>query len=80
MTVLTIYTNRFDSRENVFGNGMSGKAFLESWDDNKEDGASFPSIDEALDYCETSGKKPDRIDFNYLGNDGSQKFWKLTVQ
>ena len=80
MTVLTIYTNNYDSRENVYGRGMSGKVFLETIDDNKEDGAAFNSIDEALDYCIGQGLKPDRIDFNYLAHDGSQKFWKLEIK
>lgn len=80
MTVLTVYTENFDSKENVFGNGMSGKVFLESWDEHAEEGANFPSLDTALDYCERHGTKPDRIDFHYLGRDGTQKFWKLAVQ
>ena len=77
MTVLTIYTNKFDSSESVFGNGMSGKVFLESWDNNAEDGATFPSIDEALDYCEEHKIKVDRIEFMYLSKDGTQKFAKF---
>ena len=80
MITLTIYTNDFDSRENICGKGMSGKVFLEEFDDNRESGASFSSIDEALDYCETKKTSIDRIDFNYLGKDGTQKFWKFNMQ
>ena len=79
MTVLTIYTNRFDTRENVFGNGMSGKVFLEESDENGESGASFASIDEALDYCVNNKTKVDRIEFMYLSNDGTQKFAKFVT-
>ena len=80
MTALTIYTSNFDSRENVHGKGMSGKVFLEMVEGVAEDGASFGSIDEALDHCASSGTKPERIDFHYLSKDGTQKFWKFTIQ
>ena len=80
MDVLTIYTKKFDSCENVYGGGMSGKVFLESWNGNQDGGAGFNSLDEALDYCENNGKKPDRIDIHYLGEGGIQRFWKFNVQ
>ena len=80
MTVLTIYTENFDSKENVYGKGMSGKVFLESWDGDAEDGANFNSIDEALDYCAENELKPNRIDFHYLAKDGTQMFCKFAVQ
>lgn len=80
MVVLTIYTDKFDSTENVFGNGMSGKVFLESWDENKEDGQEFGSIDEALDHCLKNKVQPNRIDFHYLSKDNGQLFWKFNVQ
>lgn len=76
MLVLTIYTDRFDSKENVCGNGMSGKVFLEDY----EHGQEFNSIDEAMEHCEKNSIKIDRIDFHYLGNDDNQKFWKFNIQ
>ena len=52
MVVLTIYTDRFDSRENVCGNGMSGKVFLDIIDGkDDESGQEFNSLDEALEYA-----------------------------
>lgn len=77
MTVLTIYTSRFDSSENVFGNGMSGKVFLEEVNGNSEYGQEFRTIDEALDFCENKNIKIDRLDFMYLSHDGTQKFAKF---
>ena len=80
MVVLTIYTDRFDSRENVYGNGMSGKVFLEEISgENAESGHQFKAIDEALAYCEKNKIDIDRIDFNYLGNYEVQRFWKFNV-
>ena len=76
MIVLTIYTDKFDSRSNVCGKGMSGKVFLEDC----ESGQEFKAIDEALDHCEKNNIKIDRIDFHYLGNDDIQKFWKFNIQ
>jgi len=77
MTVLTIYTNKFDSRESVFGTGMSGKVFLEEANGNSESGQEFRTIDEALDFCENKKTKIDGIEFMYLSNDGTQKFAKF---
>ena len=58
---------------------MSGKVFLEESDENGESGASFASIDEALDYCVNNKTKVDRIEFMYLSNDGTQKFAKFVT-
>ena len=77
MTVLTVYTNRFDSRESVYGTGMSGKVFLEEANGNRESGQEFKSIDDALDYCGNKNIKVDRLDFMYLSNGGTQKFAKF---
>ena len=79
MTVLTIYTSRFDSRESAFGNGMSGKVFLEEADGNGESGQEFKTVDEAMDFCETHRTKIDRIEFMYLSGDGTQKFAKFSL-
>ena len=80
MIVLTIYTDRFDSRSNVYGKGMSGKVFLEEANGNSEPGQEFREIDEALDYCEKNKINIDRIDFNYLGDYELQKFRKFSIQ
>ena len=79
MVVLTIYTDRFDSRENVCGRGMSGKVFLEEANGNSESGQEFMAVDDALAYCEKNSINIDRIDFHYLGNYEVQKFWKFNV-
>jgi len=76
MIVLTIYTDRFDSRSSIYGKGMSGKVFLE----DSQTGQEFRAIDEALDHCEKNHIKIDRIDFHYLGDYELQKFWKFNVQ
>ena len=80
MAILTIYTNKFDSNENVFGNGMSGKVFVENIDGIKEDGEAFKTIDEALSHCTTNNIVPKRIDFNYADGDGVQRFWKFKIE
>ena len=80
MVVLTIYTDRFDSRSNVYGKGMSGKVFLEEETGNAESGQEFRAVDEALDHCEKNHIKIDRIDFHYLGDYELQKFWKFNMQ
>ena len=80
MVVLTIYTDRFDSRANVYGKGMSGKVFLEEADGNSESGQEFRAVDEALDHCAKNKIDIDRIDFHYLGDYELQKFWKFNVQ
>ena len=78
MVVLTIYTDRFDSRANVYGKGMSGKVFLEG--DEGDKGQEFRAVDEALDHCAKNKIDIDRIDFHYLGDYELQKFWKFNVQ
>ena len=47
MTTLTIYTEKYDLKENVVNNGMSGKAFLDM--DNKL-GTPFVNLDNAMEY------------------------------
>lgn len=79
MVVLTIYTERFDTKENVYGKGMSGKVFLEEENGNAESGQEFMAVDEALAYCEKNKVSIDRIDFHYLGDYELQKFWKFNV-
>lgn len=80
MVVLTVYTDKYDSGENVYGNGMSGKVFLEKSDPSSESGREFKGIDEALSFCVMNDIKPERIDFNYMGDDGFQRFWKFNTQ
>ena len=80
MVVVTIYTDRFDSRENVYGKGMSGKVFLEEASGNSESGQEFMAVDAALDYCEKNKIDIDRIDFHYLGDYEVQRFKKFIVQ
>lgn len=79
VTTLTIYTDRFDSRENICGNGMSGKVFLESYGENSEDGTAFSSVDEALDYCIEHKMSIDQLVFMYLSEDGNQKFMRFNT-
>jgi hypothetical protein len=80
MVVLTIYTDRFDLRENVYGKGMSGKVFLEEANGNSDSGQEFKAVDAALDYCEKNNINIDRIDFHYLGDYEVQRFKKFIVQ
>ena len=79
--ILTIYTNRFDSNENVFGGkGMSGKVFLEDVNAMENSGREFLTIDDALTYCVSNDVELARIDFHYVGtDDGVQRFWKFNV-
>ena len=63
MTTLTLYTQTYDSNENIINNGMSGLAFL---DMENTEGIPFKSLDEALEYCTENGIEPDSIDINYF--------------
>lgn len=77
MTTLTIYTNKYDSNENIVNNGLSGKAFL---DIDNQFGNSFNGLDEALEYCFTNNIEVNKIEFNYLTRDGIQMFQKFKVE
>ena len=76
MTTLTIYTPKFDSKENVTNNGLSGKAFLDI--DNKL-GTPFIDLDSAIEYTTENNIAVDRIEFNYLSEDNVQMFRKFNV-
>ena len=77
MTTLSIYTDKYDSNENIVNNGLSGKAFL---DIDNQFGNSFTDLDEALDYCLTNNIEVHRIEFNYLSKDGIQMFTKFKIE
>lgn len=76
MTTLTIYTEKYDLKENVANNGMSGKAFLDM--DNKL-GTPFNSVDDALDYAINNNIAINRIEFDYVDSEGYQSFKKFEV-
>ena len=76
MTTLTIYTEKYDLKENVANNGMSGKAFLDM--DNKL-GTPFNSVDDALDYAINNNIAINRIEFDYMDSEGYQSFKKFEV-
>ena len=79
MIALTIYTEKFDALENVFGRGMSGKVFLEETNGISESGQEFNTVDAALYHCAKNNITPERIDFHYSGEDGIQRFRKFNV-
>lgn len=74
---LTIYTPNFDSCESVVNNGMSGKVFVDMDD---RIGQSFGSIDQAIEWMDSRGIQPNRIEFEYLTSDGVQSFRRFFVQ
>ena len=76
MTTLTIYTEKYDLKENVVNNGMSGKAFLDM--DNKL-GTPFNSVDDALEYTINNNIAINRIEFDYVDSEGYQSFKKFEV-
>lgn len=76
MTTLTIYSSKYDSKENVVNNGMSGKAFLDR--DNKI-GTPFDCLDDALQYAVDNRLVINRIEFDYIDKDGCQSFKKFEV-
>ena len=76
MTTLTIYTEKYDLKENVVNNGMSGKAFLDM--DNKV-GTPFDSVDAALEYAIGNCIAINRIEFDYVDSSGYQSFKKFEV-
>ena len=77
---LTIYTDKYDSQEDVCGNGMSGKVFLDIMEGNSDIGQEFKSIDEAMDYFMEQGINVDSLDFMYLSKDGSQRFIRFCIK
>ena len=80
MVALTIYTEKFDTSENVFGRGMSGKVFLEETNGISESGQEFNTVDAALSHCVLNDITPERIDYHYVGEDGIQRFRKFNIQ
>ena len=76
MTTLTIYTEKYDLKENVVNNGMSGKAFLDM--DNKL-GTPFVNLDNAMEYIVENDIKVHRLEINYVDKDGIQMFKRFNV-
>lgn len=76
MTTLTLYTENYDSKENIVNNGMSSMAFI---DIDDEIGMSFKSLDEALDYCTKSDINLNTFEINYLSHNGIQMFKKFKI-
>lgn len=76
MTTLTIYSSKYDSKENVVNNGMSGRAFLDM--DNRL-GTPFDCLDDALEYAIANCIPINRIEFDYMDKDGYQSFKKFEV-
>ena len=74
MTTLTIYTEKYDLKENVVNNGMSGKAFLDM--DNKL-GTPFVNLDNAMEYIVENDIKVHRLEINYVDKDGIQMFKRI---
>lgn len=74
--ILTYYSEKFDSKENVVNDGMSSKAFL---DIDNNFGISFKNIDAALNYCKINHITPNRIDFNYIDGNNRQMFVKYNI-
>lgn len=71
---ITIYTKDFDSGENVSGNGMSGKTFL----DADGFGDEFGSFADAVLRADDLGKIP--LDLTVcFRKDGVQKFRKFKI-
>lgn len=79
MVELTIYTDKFDSRENVCGNGMSGKVFLDIIGKEDESGQEFNSLDEALEYAWEKNVEIDRVLINYLHSNGNQMYKRFNI-
>ena len=80
---LTIYTDKFDSRENVVGNGMSGKVFLdmvgEDEETHGETGQEFQSLDDAMEAIGKMDRGIDSLDVMYLASDGTQRYARFLV-
>ena len=76
MTTLTIYSSKYDSKENVVNNGMSGKVYLDM--DNML-GMQFKDMDEALEYIVRTNMPIQRIEFDYVDKDGVQMFQKYNI-
>ena len=75
--VITIYTDHYDSLENVVGDGMSGKKFLDN--PNNGTGMEFETMDLLLQYIDEHNVQVGRIDFHYVDKQGVQMFRKFTL-
>ena len=75
MVELTVYTDIYDSKENIVGKGMSGKVFLEGSGTGKE----FKTINEALNHCVEHGINIDQLTIMYLSDDGEQRFMRFST-
>jgi len=75
--ILTIYTDKYDSQEDVVNGGMSGKAFIDNLPEGT--GVEFKCIDDALQFANDTGIEIGRIDLHYLDNGGCQSFWKFNI-
>ena len=76
MTTLAIYTEKYDLKENVVNNGMSGKAFLDM--DNKL-GTPFVNLDNAMEYIVENDIQVHRSEINYVDKAGIQMFKRFNV-
>ena len=76
MTTLTIYTEKYDLRENEVNNGMSEKEFMDM--DNKL-GTPFVNLDNAMEYIVENDIKVHRLEINYVDKDGIQMFKRFNV-
>jgi hypothetical protein len=75
--VITIYTDHYDSFENVVGDGMSGKKFLDN--PHPGTGMEFETMDLLLQYIDEHNVQVGRIDFHYVDEQGVQMFRKFTI-
>lgn len=75
-TTLTIYTDLYDSKENVIGTGMSGKVFL---DKSNGTGQEFKTVDSALEWTWDNNVDIDRIEICYLNSNDDQMVRRFTV-
>lgn len=76
MTTLTLYTENYDSNEDILNDGMSRLAFI---DIDHQLGIPFKSWDGALEYCVENDIEVNSIEMNYLSSSGIQMFKKFHV-
>ena len=74
MISLYAYSNDFDDGQNVTGNGMNGKVFLEDGKSGKE----FKTVESALDFAVKQKMQIDEIVYCYQ-DDGEQLFSRFSL-
>lgn len=76
---LTIYSNDFDSNDNVLNGGFSGDVFVESSISGERFHGSSDNLNNAIRFIIKNDIVIDEITYNYV-DDGNQMFKRLIIK